>query len=167
MNIIKNREVSFWKLSESPQLFEYRDFMQSIEYRRVYLRKDTGPKGNSGVAQAERFITANVGDYFYLTYGNEGIYLLGQFVGPANGFSGKGKDWLERSFQLTKWSTQQDCYDGPEKWWAPNHTSTFIKVPDTEVKLFSEHILRPYFGIDLEDYSSGSWDCKVGDAITS
>jgi len=39
-----------------------------------------------------------------------------------------------------------------QKWWSPNHRSTFIKVPEHELSMFEEEILIPFFGLHLKDY---------------
>ena len=77
----------FWKLSQGATQFSYHEIIESIEQRLVYVHKDTGAKGTSSQTQANDFITAEIGDYFYLTFGNNGIFLLGQFSGAANLFS--------------------------------------------------------------------------------
>jgi 5-methylcytosine-specific restriction protein B len=102
--------------------------------------------------QADQFIDANDGDYFYLTNGNEGIYLLGQLTGPANVFSQKGEGWLDRPFRIIKTSRIREPYDGKKKWWTPNENSTFVPIPSEEISLLEKQILRPYFGIRLEDF---------------
>lgn len=61
---------NFWKLSQGPQYFSYAEIIESIAHGLVYLHKDTGAKGTSAISQAEDFIAAPTGDYFYLTHGN-------------------------------------------------------------------------------------------------
>jgi hypothetical protein len=60
-----------------------------------------------------------------------------------------GDGWLERSYRHIKSAISRVGYSGPHKWWAPNDNSTFTPVPDAELPLFEEHILKPYFGIAL------------------
>lgn len=98
------------------------------------------------------FMKAPIGDYFYLTHGNQGIYLLGQFSGPANIFSARGKGWADRPFRLIRLAERIRPYKGPKKWWTPNENSTFIRVPDHEIGLFEELILSPHFGMRLKDF---------------
>lgn len=144
----------FWKLSHGFTHFTYPEFLESIEDKLAYIHKDTKAKGQSPTTQGHDFISAEIGNYFYLTYGNRGIYLLGQFVGPANIFSNYGDGWLDRSYRIIarSKSNKDDIYAGPDKWWSPNHNSTFVKVPDNELMLFEEHILVQYFGIQLKEY---------------
>jgi hypothetical protein len=145
-------QPSFWKLSQGTQHFGCSDMLQSIEKRLVYVHRDTAAKGTKSQTQAQDFITAPVGDYFYLTHGNDGVYLLGQFAGPANIFSDYGEGWIDRPFRLIFPSVTKDPYAGAMKWWTPNENSTFTRVPPTELVLFEEYILTPFFNVKLADY---------------
>lgn len=144
--------LTFWKLSQGTEYFSRSDISSSIEQRLVYVHLDTPAKGQSVVTQAENFIQAEIGDYFYLTHGNRGICLLGQFTGPVNVFSSKGDGWADRPFRIIRLANSNIGYEGPNKWWAPNHRSTFVQVPETEVEEFEQHILEPFFDISLVDY---------------
>jgi len=141
----------FWKLSEGKD-FSYQEVLDSLMNGLVYVHKDTKPKGTSKKTQGEDFVEALIGDYFYLTHGNHGILLLGQFSGPANLFSSLGDGWLDRPFRLIRSSVSPKPYDGQAKWWAPNHNSTFSPVPDNELAMFESSILEPYFGIKLASF---------------
>jgi hypothetical protein len=145
-------QPNFWKLSQGTQFFSYSDILRSIEMRLVYVHKDTSAKGQSSQTQGQDFIAAPVGDYFYLTHGNSGIYLLGQFVGPANIFSEHKEGWMDRQFRLIFPALSKESYSGAVKWWTPNDNSTFIRVPSNELPLFEDYILKPLFGIKLSDY---------------
>ncbi len=142
----------FWKLSHGALIFSYGQVLEGLSERLVYVHKDTPAKGNAQHAQGEDFVLAPIGDYFYLTHGNKGIYVLGQLSGPANFFSKMGDGWLNRPYRPIKSTISRDAYCGPDKWWAPNHDSTFTPVPDDELPLFEEHILRPYFDIKLSKF---------------
>ncbi|HHX8286239.1 TPA: hypothetical protein ACVOYT_004410 [Vibrio diabolicus] len=142
----------FWKLSQGTREFELRDIIESISSGLVYVHKDTRGKGTSSTSQAEDFINAAIGDYFYLTHGNDGIYVLGQFVGPANLFSKYGDGWLEREFKFIFASNNPNYYSGEHKWWAPNDNSTFTHVPEHELAQFEAEILKPFFEVTLSDF---------------
>lgn len=150
---------TFWKLSHGTKSgFTFEDMISSIDEKLVYVHRQTDAKGKSSITQAEDFINAAIGDYFYLTHGNDGIYLLGQFTGPVNYFTKfeneDDKDWMERSFRLIKKAIHIRTYDGQEKWWTPNHNSTFVQIPENEEELFEKLILQPYFGLSLERFRS-------------
>ena len=117
-----------------------------------YVHKNTAAKGRSTKTQADDFVDAEVGDYFYLTNGNKGIYTLGQFTGPANILSEKGQGWLDRPFRVIAASRSRETYTGQTRWWTPNENSTFTAVPPDDLTLFEELILSPYFDIRLSDY---------------
>ena len=142
----------FWKLSQGD--FPAQDTLLSIEKGLVWVHSKTRPKGTSKTSQGEDFVRAPIGDYFYLTHSNKGIYLIGQFNGPANIFSEHGDGWADRPFRLIRLATEVKSYSGPDKWWAPNHDSTFVRVPENELAMFEEYILIPHFGIVLADFGT-------------
>ena len=74
---------NFWKLSQGTDFFSFEEISDSIENKLVYVHAHTAAKGRSSETQGDQFIEAEIGDYFYLTHGNRGVYLLGQFTGPA------------------------------------------------------------------------------------
>jgi hypothetical protein len=141
----------FYKISHRTESFPPEEVSNSIQASLVYVHGSTKPKGKSLASQGDNFIAAEVGDYFYLTYGNSGIVLLGQFSGPANVFSTKGKGWLDRPYRIIRMAIPNKGYQGPKKWWAPSDNSTFIEVPQPELQEFEEHILKPFFSISLSD----------------
>ncbi|AKD38724.1 hypothetical protein I926_07020 [Pasteurella multocida subsp. multocida OH4807] len=147
---------TFWKLSQgiaNDTNFAFEDMLSSIDEKLVYVHRQTGSKGTSLTSQAEDFVNAPIGDYFYLTHGNEGIYLLGQFIGSVNYFTKyEDEDWMERPFKLIKTATIIRSYEDQKKWWTPNHPSTFVRIPESEEELFEKLILEPYFGLSLERF---------------
>ncbi|MCR4415001.1 MAG: hypothetical protein NUV77_21490 [Thermoguttaceae bacterium] len=142
----------FWKLSQGAQEFTEKEILQSIETRFVYVHSTTAPKGGAGISQGRMFMEAPIGDYFYLTHGNKGIYLLGQFSGPPNIFCAWGGGWVDRPFRLIRLAEPIKPYKGPKKWWTPNENSTFVRIPDEDLGLFEECILIPHFRVALKDF---------------
>ena len=142
----------FWKLSEGPRYFTLAQISKSIEQRLVFIGKDTGRLGRSSNTQAEDFINADIGDYFYLTHGVEGIYLLGQFIGPPNFISDR-EGWIDRPFRLVKLSGHVDKIEGLKKRWMPNYDSTFCVIKEDELREFENLILTPYFELTLSDFN--------------
>jgi 5-methylcytosine-specific restriction protein B len=149
-------QVNFWKVSHGTDYFNADEIADAIERRLVYVHMDTNPRGRSKRSQADDFIECPNGDYFYLTRGNQGILLLGQFVGPANVFSSKRDGWLDRPFRLIRTSFSSERYDGPRKQWTPNDNSTFTPVPTEEISMFQELILGPYFQLDMTQFGLSS-----------
>lgn len=142
---------TFWKLSLGKDYFFLSDVLQCINKGLVALHQKSPGMTGRKTSQAQDFAQAADGDYFYLTHGNEGIYMLGQFTGPVNLFHLSKKEWIERPFRAIAFS-DGEYYDGEAKWWTPNFNSTFIKVPEEEHKLFEEFILKPYFHLKLKDF---------------
>jgi 5-methylcytosine-specific restriction protein B len=140
----------FWKLSQGDKNFK--DIIESINDGLVYVHKNTRSKGISVQSQADDFVNASIGDYFYLTHGNNGIYCIGQFSGPANIFSKYREGWMVRKFDFIFASLTNRKYSGVQKWWAPNDNSTFTCVPSNEMSLFEKEILKPFFGISLDQF---------------
>lgn len=145
-------KLKFWKVSHGAAIFSYEQVLNAMHDQLVYVHKDTKAKAKASRSQGENFITAPIGDYFYLTYGNTGIFVLGQFSGPVNIFNKMGDGWLDRPYRFIRSAISRDAYTGPRKWWAPSDDSTFIPVPDKELPLFEQHILQPYFGITLASF---------------
>lgn len=143
----------FWKVSHGAAIFSHEAVLDALHEQLVYVHKDTKPKATLSRSQAEDFVAAPIGNYFYLTHGNEGIYVLGQFSGAANVFSKMGDGWLDRPYRPIKSAISREAYCGPHKWWAPNDNSTFMPVPDDELSAFEEHILKSYFGITLAKFA--------------
>lgn len=142
---------NFWKLSQGKD-FNLAEVLDSIADGLVYVHRGTKAKGISKKSQGRNFADATVGDYFYLTHGNNFVCLLGQFTGPPNFISAKGPGWLDRPFRHIRSSKLKDSYGGPTKWWTPNENSTFVAVPPDELALFEELILTPYFDLGLADF---------------
>jgi hypothetical protein len=150
---------AFWKVSMGPggSGREFKDLLTVLDWIRqgiVLVHKNTGPKG-TGKGQGELFVDKErAGDYFYLCHGNQepSVILFGQFSGPANIFSSWEYGWAERPFRWIKTAVLTKAYQGERKWWTPNDPSTFVMVPEDELKLFESVLLRPYFEYKLADF---------------
>lgn len=132
------------------------DVLEWIRRGVVLVHKNTRAKGTSHTSQGELFVeNERTGDYFYLCHGNSApsIILFGQFIGPPNMFCERGEGWAERNFKWIRTSVSTKPYGGQAKWWAPNHNSTFIRVPDDELADFEDEILSPYFDISLNEFA--------------
>ena len=64
-----NLMPNFWKLSHGWKEFSFLDMVECIDEKLVYIHRTTAGKGQSSVSQAEEFVNAPIGDYFYLTKG--------------------------------------------------------------------------------------------------
>jgi hypothetical protein len=154
---------AFWKLSMGPGTSggDFKGLLEVLDWLRqglVLVHKDTRAKGIMQKSQGELLIERErIGEYFYLCHGNKepSVILLGQFTGPANVFSSRREGWAERQFRWIRTSRSAKPYEGEAKWWAPNHNSTFVMVPDNELEMFEAAILGPYFGIELAEFGVG------------
>jgi hypothetical protein len=143
---------SFWKLCQGDDHFAVQDIYESIHDHLVYVHKDAGPVGREQYRQGEHFAQAPIGDYFYLSHGLHGIYLLGQFTGPANVFSKRRGGWLDRPFRVIRFANKVEDYAGDEGIWAPQQESGFQRIPERLLPHFEEQILRPYFDLSLTEF---------------
>src|SRR5699024_5884915 len=87
-------------------------------------------------------------DIFYLCYGSS-IKLLGEIVSDIIGPDDNG--WIKRKYKVIKNYTGDKPYYGIKKGWSPNYNSTVYEVPTSDMKLFEEYILIPYFGLEYID----------------
>ena len=150
----------FWKISHSPKCFkkEEQDLFNSRKV--IVVHKDTGCKGGSKVSQGQDFMnTMKKGDFFYLCYGNS-IRLLGKVESDepkqVDEIYDNTTGWYERDYTVIAESKDLSPYTGSQKWWTPNDNSTCILVPNEEVSLFETMILKPYFGISVQEVLDGS-----------
>ena len=129
--------------------FKREDFRDAVSNNIVIVHKDTKPKGGSSLAQGDTFVNSiKEGDYFYLTYGNKGVELLGRFVGdprPSRNTEMASKGWIERTFEEVASSINQSVYKAKKKWWTPNDNSTCIEIHANELDESNKLIFKPYF----------------------
>ncbi|MFI0398925.1 MAG: hypothetical protein ACH34X_07590 [Thiolinea sp.] len=146
---------TFWKISQGVSAeFSFGDMIESIANQLVYIHMNTSAKGTMKTSQAQDFVSASIGDYFYLTNGNQGIYLIGQFSGRANLAANPKYEygWLERPYTFVCPAITRQPYTGVHKWWSPNDNSTFTQVYPDELELFEQEILQPFFDKNLSDF---------------
>lgn len=143
---------SIWKISHGTENTGISDSNKQIFLKRkvIVVHSETKAKAVSKVSQGDSFLhSIKKGDFFYLCYGNT-IKLLGEITSDDVVENPEMKDgWYERPYQIIGTPIINDPYDGINKWWTPNNNSTCIKVDDKE--LFEELILKPYFGLTLEE----------------
>jgi hypothetical protein len=149
-------EPASWKLSMAGD--DFKSVLEVLDWLRrgvVLVHKDTRAKGKSEVSQGQHFVEhERIGDYFYVCHGNHepAVLLLGQFTGPPNLFCERGHGWAERTFNWIRTSISTKSYNGQPKWWAPNHNSTFTRIPDSDFAEFEPGILVPFFELHLADF---------------
>jgi 5-methylcytosine-specific restriction protein B len=65
--------------------------------------------------------------------------------------SDKGTDWLERPYVVLKDSQSAARYSESKQKWTPAGNSTFWQVPKEQLSAFERTLLKPYFGMGLEE----------------
>lgn len=151
-NLYANLTPHFWKISHGNDCISEKEATAFDKRRVVVVHKDTAAKGKSKVSQGEAFM-ANMkkGDFFYLCRGNS-IRLLGRIDSDEVDENPEKQDgWCERSYTVIAESCDTSVYTGEKKWWTPNDNSTCISVPKSEMQLFEDYILKPYFDITKEE----------------
>ncbi len=146
-------EENVYKISMGPDYFSEIDILNSIEKQLVLVHSNTKPKGRATKSQADIFNEdMQIGDYFYLTRGNQGIKVLGQITSDAVPATFKNlyhEGWLERSYQIIAKSNSSERYKEEGKYWAPNTNVTCWAIPENELKLANEILFEPYFSLSF------------------
>ena len=116
----------------------------------VLVHRDTKPLASSKVTQADAFAQAPRHSWFYLCRGNERVDLLGRFpdedARPAADPELARAGWLERRYRRIGYPSTYAPYEGPQKWWTPNHNSTFALVPPHDYAEADRLLFGPLFG---------------------
>lgn len=158
---LPNESVSsrFWKMSHGVNSVSDIQFNDFLARQVICMNKNTYSVGTTKISQGDAFKNLmKKGDYFYLCKGNS-IRLLGQITSDVVDSKVK-KDWIERSYRVIKESLDKSAYKDIKKWWTPNSNTTCMGVPEKELKLFEDHILKPYFNVDENELLKNE---KVGD----
>lgn len=152
VNLYANLAPHFWKISHGNDCISETEATAFEKKRVVVVHKSTAAKGKSKVSQGEDFmVTMKKGDFFYLCRGNS-IRLLGRIDSDEVDENPEKKDgWCERSYTIIAESCDTSAYTGHKKWWTPNDNSTCISVPESEMQLFEDYILKPYFDVTKEE----------------
>lgn len=164
-----NKEKSIWKVSHSPSIFTEEEREELLDKNIIVVSKNTGKKGFTSMSQGDDFLEKlEKDDLFYLCYGNN-IKLLGRILDDKpSSYKEKGDDWYKRSYEIIKLSQLNKSYDSYNKWWTPNHNSTFIKIGEEDYSLFEEAILSPYFNLEFKDLinKNNNYGIKIKDNYT-
>lgn len=152
VNLYANLTPHFWKISHGNDYISEMEFSDFDKRRVVVVHKDTAAKGKSKISQGEDFlVNMKKGDFFYLCRGNS-IRLLGRIDSDEVDENPEKQDgWYERSYRVIAESCDTNAYTGDRKWWTPNDNSTCISVPESELQLFEDYILKPYFDITKDE----------------
>ncbi len=139
----REKDLEIWKISHGGQSFTDEQRATYFAAHLAVMHEDTGNE------QGKDFKEAPVGTIIYLCHGNS-IQLLGKLTGPASACD-KGAGWVQRPYEVLKKATFSTPYEKSSKKWTPRGNSTFWKVPKDELPEFEQTLLKPYFGINLEE----------------
>lgn len=150
----KEKDLTIWKISHGNQSFTNEERALYVASHLAVMHEDTGNE------QGKDFKKAPVGSIIYLCHGNA-VQLLGRLSGPAVPCD-KGPGWVQRPYEVLKAANFSTAYENSSKKWTPRGNSTFWNVPKHDLPEFEETLLKPYFGINLEDIMD--LDAISGDA---
>lgn len=154
----ENRAPALWKISHGAGSRGIPDAVKPILEQRhvVAVHSATKAKGISKKSQGQAFVEEiRPGDYFFLCYGAR-VQLLGKFTaGQAAPNPEMGEEWLERGYEVVATPLMEAPYTGQSKWWTPNDNSTCVQVGEEDFSLCEELILKPYFGVTVEQLLAG------------
>lgn len=151
INLFENMNPSIWKINQSSTDFSEQELNDNIYKSRVIIDSTLKSVGPTRLTQADAFsLKIKKGDYFYLT-NDDRVKVIGQFCSskPTECLKQGGK-WIQRDYIEIANSKDLKTYSSIKKWWTPNINSKCVKVPEPDIALFQDLILKPYFDLELE-----------------
>lgn len=153
------KPMRFWKISHGTDA-------QSGERREeLFQHKLIAVHGDTAKSQGSNFINElQIGDYFYLCYGNK-IQILGKIESDAEECDLLDDGWYCRRYSIVKQIDGSHAYTGIKKGWTPNYLSTCKLIPRTELNLFEENILQPFFDMKLIDFKGEAMNEEIMETL--
>lgn len=151
IDLYENMSPSIWKINHSSNDFSEQEILDNAYKSRVIIDDKLKAVGPTRLTQTDAFsLKIKKGDYFYLT-NDEKITLIGQFNSskPTKSLKQNG-NWIQRNYIEIASSKDLKPYSSIKKWWTPNINSKCVKVPKTDIALFQDLILKPYFDLDID-----------------
>lgn len=139
------KKIKIWKLAHSHLNDKYQI---AIDENIACLGNDTGKN------QAENFKKAQVGDLFYLVSSQNPreISLIGKFVNQEIVDASQYREnYIGRKYTVLFNAKQKDFNIDGQEYWKPSGQTTFYEIPKKDYFEFEEKILKPNFGITLDD----------------
>lgn len=157
-NVLENRKLgvkgcSVYKLSHGTVFFDHETIQYCITNNLVVVHEETGSKGRQSFSQYELFESAKIGDVFYLTYGNTGVLLIGQFIDESISdfdYRQNPDGWKQRKYKLLFYSPEIKVYKGTKSWWSPNDPSTFVQINQKDFNEANKNLFIPHFRVELD-----------------
>lgn len=156
--VLENRKLgvkgcNVYKLSHGTDFFDHETIQYCITNNLAIIHEETGSKGRQSFSQFELFESAKIGDVFYLTHGNSGVLLIGQFVDESIldfDYRQKPDGWKQRKYKLLFYSPEIKSYKGTRSWWSPNDPSTFVQINQRDFNEVNESLFIPHFKVELD-----------------
>lgn len=134
-------EAKIWKVSHGVGSFSPEEIDRYLGENQITVHAD-----NTRMAFVNKM---SVGDYFYLCNGNKKVLLVGKVT--SDSFDNSMKDgWKSRQYEVICQAINDSSYSGPKHKWTPSGFSTISEVKPELYDSFQELILKPFFGITLE-----------------
>ena len=160
-NVLENRKLgvkgcNIYKLSHGTDFFDHETIQYCISNNLAVVHEDTPPMGKQSFSQFDLFSTAKIGDIFYLTFGNKGVLLIGQFIEDEVldfDFFKDPDGWKQRKYKLLFQTSEMKPYKGIQAWWSPNHRSTFVQINQKDFNEANKSLFTPHFRVELDSNS--------------
>ena len=157
--------VTFWRVNHGARFFSEDEWNHFLEHKVI---------GVAGKEETEKLTAMRKGDYFYLHHGNkssggQGVKLLGKIIDDMPEPCSTKNGWFQRHYEILFPADGVPLtgkfYDGSEKGYAPNFlggsgTATIFEIPQAQASDFEQNILRPFFGIGIENLN-GLWRAET------
>ncbi|MCC8402021.1 AAA family ATPase [Paraburkholderia sp. MMS20-SJTN17] len=141
------KKIAIWRLSHDPDIFPPSELEVLTRQHVVALPDKAGEK------EAERFRKAPNGALFYLCQGHD-VRLLGRLDSGVSETAHEIGPLLKRRYEVLSVPHDRGSPDGNSKVWTLRSQSAFQQVPEYKLLEFEEQVLRPYFGLDLEELAT-------------
>lgn len=155
-SVWSKKNLTIWKLSHGRKEFSDQQWQEYLQDNLGVMHSETR-KG-----QGSAFQKVKPGTLFFLCHGNESLPLIGQFIALPEPCE-SDNEWLQCRYRVLKSSVKSGGYQGVQKGWTPNYSSTFKKVPPADLSLLETNILIPYFNIDLAELAALAGDIMPED----
>lgn len=141
------KSVEIWKVSHGKKDINEEERNWLAKHNFLCVHENTSRGG------AENFLNGiQLNDLVSLSYSGELVRLV-KVVSNVESHSSSpmGTGWLLRRYETVTELDNPKQYEGPDKGWTPIRRNTCARIPENELSLFEQAILKPYFNLSLSD----------------
>lgn len=138
------KSQTIWKLLHSSSDFTEEEWQSCLDEHLAVISRD--------VERHKEFVEAPVGELFYLCHDGSPRRIC-QFISEAMPYV-DDEDWVQRRYRVLQDAVRTDRYAASPKKWSPRGSSIFWPVGLKDLPEFEEHLLKPYFGMDLKELAA-------------